>query len=379
MIWVLAFLIFPVTAGLYARYWLHDTYSWQEFAATVFGILFVTGILYLAGSKSVLHDVEIWNGEITSKHRDQGSYIRTYSCNCITTTNSSGSTTTICQTCSETRYTVDWYANSTVGRIQFDSLDSGSRSVYSTPDPIEFTECQVGDPASRAMSYTNYVKAAPDSLFNTLLANQTYQDQIPEYPKIFGKYKINRVLTVDAGVESIVSRQLDARLSEELKHLGPTHQVNIITIVTGNPDPFYRHVVENAWIGGKKNDVVVFLGVAGSGELIWNDAMTWALNSGNELFVAQLNQRLADIGQLSLDSVEDTVQVITTTIQEYYIRPNMTDFEYLKASIEPPRWVMIACWMISFFATIALTILFHHWDTGKERWTRKLTTRGKRR
>lgn len=355
---LILFMIFPVAAGLFARYYLKHTYTWQEFACSLAISLVLMCAVYFTGLYSEMVDTEILNGEIVSKTRDHGTYMESYSCRCRTVTRGTGNnryTTTTCDTCYRKHYTVKWFADSTVGRIDFGSKDSLSSSVYASPDPQSYTDCYVGEPASQPNTYLNYVKAVPESLFNTALANQSYSDLVPEYPRIHSLYRVNRVIDVNSGLSSDILKELDNQLDTHLKMLGPAKQANIIAIFTNILDPAYRHAVENSWVGGKKNDIVLFFGVDGE-KIVWTDVMTWALNSGNEFLVAQLKQKLADIKTV------DVTQISTLTrnmVDGLYVRPKMEDYEYLKSDIRPSETVIAVCWVISILGTLVLTWFFH--------------------
>lgn len=358
-VYLLPLLIAPVGLGLFFKFYLKRTITWQEAAANFVIVTVICMISLGVGFYSQIADIEIWNGVVTHKERTHGSYVRSYSCNCrsvCTGTGSSRSCSQVCSTCYENRYTVKWWADTTVGEITFKSLDRTSRSVYGEPDPRDYVECVVGEPASSERSYLNYLKASPYSLFNKQQLENFYY--IPAYPRVHSHYKINRVIDVESGLAEDRLEELNRLLSESLIALGYMKQVNAVVIVTGILDPTYRHEVENAWLGGKKNDVVMFLGVHGD-DIQWADVMTWALNSGNERFHVTLRDRLLGIG--TFDPVAITAAFQEATIQ-LFDRPKMKDFEYLKNEIEPRWGILVFCWIVSVFGTLGLTYVFHRND-----------------
>lgn len=353
----IVFLLVPVVGGLIAKYYWHETFTWQEFG----GSILITAVAISAVYFSSLHfqtmDQEIINGEITGKSRDHATYLEAYSCNCRTITHRSGDstyTTQSCDTCYRRHYTVTWSASSTVGKIVFDHLDSTSSGVYSSPDPKPYTDCYIGEPASQPNGFTNYIKAVPDSLFNNQNTKQ-FENKIPSYPKIHSHYKVDRIINVHSSANKDELSKLDTLFDEMLKSLGPRKQANIIAIFTNITDPMYRYAVEGKWLGGKKNDVVLFFGTDGD-TIAWTDVMTWALNSGNELFVSDLKSKLMDIKQVNAEQI---AAIVGDSISKGYIRPKMEDFEYLKDDIRPPFAVVVICWILSIFGSIALSWYFH--------------------
>lgn len=352
---ILALLIVPVAFTVWTVNKYPHRYTWKEgILSVVITFVIVSGV-YFAGKYSNTQDFEILNGEVISKKREHGSYVRSYSCNCTTRCSGSGKTqscSTVCQTCYENRYTVDWYANTTLGKITFKSLDTASRSVYNSPDPTSFIKCKPGEPASKEHWYVNYVKATPDSLFNTGMVSNY---EIPSYPEVYDFYRYNRVINVNSKIKQEDILKLNNKISDSLKTLGALRQVNVIVVLTEIDDTSYRHAIENAWIGGKKNDVVVFLGMD-EYNYTWVDVMTWALNSGNELFRVKLKDEIFSHKQFDIDKISGSIE---QQIKAHYDRPKMEDFEYLKDEINPPTWVIVLALILSVGSTIGLAVFFY--------------------
>lgn len=307
-------------------------------------VISVIALLIAQTSKnSLYHDTETWNGKIVSKSRVHDDYVRSYDCNCRSVSCGKDCSTTVCDTCYEDHYTVTWSAKSTIGSILFKHLDTLSRSVYNTPDPSAYANCRIGEPASLTKSYYNYVKAAPESLFNTKLSQVDYF--IPPYPTTHSFYKINRVVGINTKVDVV---ELNDLISNELITLGASKQVNVIVILS-NYDSNFRYAVENTWLGAKKNDVVVFLGLDGD-SIIWSDVMTWALNSGNERFRVTLSDNLLRLNVFNPKLISDS---ISKNIKALYDRPEMKSFEYIKDSVSLPFW----CYPFTLLLSIVSTIL----------------------
>jgi len=84
--------------------------------------------------------------------------------------------------------------------------------------------------------------------------------------------------------------------------------------------------------------------------------MTWALNSGNELF--HVTMRDGILAQKTLDA-DIFVPFVSQTVSKLYDRPHMKDYEYLADEIDPPNWIL---WLAAFFAfggSAGLTFYFH--------------------
>jgi hypothetical protein len=344
LVWLL---LFPMVWPFIAFMWLRDTICWKEMMLNILIIVIAVSGVWYAGKYHDMSDIEVWNGQITKKNRDHGSYVVTYPCNCRTVNKS-----TTCSVCTQTHYTVDWTADSTAGRIKLDHADWTTSAVYLLPDPPQYKNCQVGQPASVEHDYTNYVKAVPDSLFHLNPQLSQYDTKIPSYPRVFDYYKINRVLTVDTNIDPMPLNEL---LNEELKPIGPVKQVNYVVILTEIDDPKYRLAVENKWLAGKKNDIIIYIGLDGE-KITWADATVWIKNDGNELTAVMIRDAITALGTYDADSVSLEINQIT---KEQYRRPAMERFEYLLDEIDPPLWAVIIALILSIGGSIGLTYYFH--------------------
>jgi hypothetical protein len=361
----LLLLAFPLIWPVIAKKIFGSEISWIEVLINIVSVVLIVSLVWTLGTLGQTWDTEIWNGKIVNKKRVHDTYEESYDCFCTSVCTGSGSNQScseVCQTCYRTHYTVKWNAYANFGlsneTIVLKYLDETHRSVYNSPDPKSFIDCKIGEPASKTSSYTNYVQAVPDSLFNMATISGSYLDQVPPYPSVVGHYKYNRVIDVNSGVHSLLREDLNTRLNEALITLGSKKQVNIIVIVTGNTDPSYRYAVENVWVGGKKNDAVVFIGMSNE-EIVWADVMTFALNKGNELYNVTLRDSIVSIETFDPEQIANTITEITN---DKFDRISMKEFEYLKDQIKPSSWVIGFAVFIAIFGSIGLSFLFQRVD-----------------
>ena len=344
-------ILFPIVWPFIAKRIWPRQINWTEMFLSIIGVCVIISVIWFADTYSTTADTEIWNGQIVSKSRDHGHYLRSYECNC--STDSKGNRR--CSTCYKDRYTVNWSAVSTVGDITFDHLDSGSSSVYLTPDPYAYTKCYVGEPASLEHHYVNYIRAVPESLFHGVLSKE-FTNLIPSYPRVHDYYHVDRVINVGSKVPSAFIGDLDNRLDMMLRNVGPSKEVNIIVVFVNSSDPNYRYSLEQSWVGGKKNDVVIIFGVVDDKTISWVDVMTWAKNFNNELFHVMIRDSLKDVKTFDSEKIS---AIITKNVVEKYSRPSMKSFEYLKDSIQPPEWIIILCVILSFGGSLVTSWFFY--------------------
>lgn len=338
LIW---FLSLPILAGLALWYFIPRSNLDSLKIGAAVGALgsIITVIAFLVSAGAATWDTEIWSGQITSKDRDHGTYEQPYSCNCRTVTSGSGqnaTTSTQCDTCYETHYTVKWSAESTVGPFSLFNEDSTSRSVYRTPDPARFTIIKPGDPASVSHRYTNYVQAVPESLFTPGAAGlkAKFGALIPAYPdQIYDFYKVDRFLT--PGYNTLDAKLWNDGISKVLRSLGPQKQVNTIIVIAKTDDPNYEFALRDAWEGANKNDVVLIIGSKVWPQIDFVRVLSW---TKTELFKIELRDKVMDLGTIQREVI---MAILHDQISKNFKRREMSEFKYLESEIDPPTWLLV--------------------------------------
>lgn len=333
--------------------WPHEM-TWLEMTiASVSGIV-IAIIVYVCGMVGQTHDVEIWNGQVTGKSRVHDTYEESYSCNPHTVTSGFGknqTTSTEYDTCWRTHYTVTWTSKTDLGNYTVKKLDWESRSVYNSPDPANYLAISIGDPVAKTSAFTNYVKAVPDSLFHANLTNN-FDKLIPPYPnKVYDMYRLNRALTMGVNVPDLDKWNQDISLA--LRRLGPQKQANVIVVFVNTPDQNYIHALEGKWIGGKKNDIIVVLGVTNYPKIDWVAISSW---TDSQIFKVQLRDDITKIGQVDRSQI---IKAIETNTYATFKRKNMKDFEYLKEQIVPPVWVLTIAALLGILVTLCSSLYFY--------------------
>jgi len=355
--YVLAFLAFPLCWAIFSRFVWHKEITWIETISISVITSLLTLTMYFAGSYSNMMDTATINGEVVSKTRDKVGCRHSYSCNCRMQCSGSGknrSCYTYCDTCYEHSYDVDWNVHANVGGARISTIDR-----QGLKEPPRWTQVKIGDPYTRTERYTNYIKAAPNSLFSKHVADK-YEGKIPEYPQfVYDYYKMGRAVSyeVNAPLE-----QWNTALSNILKQLGPQKQANVVILFAKEKNQTYADAVAYKWLGGKKNDIVVIVGTPSYPEIEWVRVLTWSKSS---LFQVKLRDAL--IEQKTLDAAA-TTEIIKQTTLKYYQRKEFKEFSYLENEIEPPEWVIWASFIIALLSAGILTFLFHRNDEKKKEY-----------
>jgi hypothetical protein len=309
-------------------------------------------------SYSFTLDNEIWNGEISSKFNDrrscqtgwhsyQDSFCTEYRTREVDDPPScSGSGKD--RTCTPQSHTEYKYLYSWEGKwfVYAKNLKNTSWQIKRVDrqgaiEPPTYTLINVGDPASIPNSYTNYVKAASDSLFNDDGSKEEkYKDLIPTYPDdIYNGFKIDRVISV--GIDSIDLKKYSLQLSNVLKDLGPNKQMNAIIVLSDakKTDIDFSFAVRRAWKGFKKNDAVIFIGLDDK-KIAWTSVLSW---SKFDIFNVDMRESINDLkGKDIDDSLPTIIQNLHDIGMKDYQRREMKDFEYLASQIPRSTYAIIA-------------------------------------
>lgn len=304
----------------------------------------VTSCFYI-GKSAKISDTQIISGEIVDKKREEGSYEKSYDCNCV-----DGK----CQTCWKTIYTIDWYAIANVGKIQIDSVESESRLVYNRADPDRYKQVIIGEPASVKSTFRNYVAASSNSTLNNRSVDPAYEKLMPQYPdNIYDFYRINRVITI--GKTIVNPNDWNIKLAHNMKKWGPKNKGNVILIFTDFPNRGFTESLKNHWLQGKQNDVVVVFGLDGE-KILWNSVFSW---TSNEMFKLEMTDALATIENVTQQ--DEIFQVIDTHMSKFSYRDMGVDFEYLDATVSPNDfWLVIALFMGTVISMIAVVFKRKH-------------------
>lgn len=337
--------------------------TWKEFLCQIAAQMVVAGISAGIVYSSNVGDTEILNGVVTGKEQVRVSCSHSYDCNCrrVSTPCSdrkkSGCTRRKCDTCYEHTNDWNWDVSSSVGSFTISRIDRRGSN-----EPPRWTQVVIGEPASVTHSFDNYVKAAPGTLFRHQGLQEKYANFIPKYPgEVYDYYRLNRVVLVN-GATVPDPRAWNQALSELNGKLGPRRQSNTIVVLAKNmPDDFY-YALEEAWIGGKKNDTVLVIGVDPQLRPQWTVVMAWSLN---KLFEVKLRDDIMDLPTLTQEGV---INALDRNVSAYYKRKPMADFEYLAASITPSTTQWVVSLIFSLLVACGLTYLFHQHDVFNEEW-----------
>jgi hypothetical protein len=138
--------------------------------------------------------------------------------------------------------------------------------------------------------------------------------------------------------------------------IGPAKQANILVIFTKH-DKNFKYALERAWIGGKKNDIVVIFGIIKYPTVDYVDVFTFANSTGNERFRVILRDNITQATATGFD-VNTVTNIISTDVNKYFVRYQMENFVYLQDEISIPTAALVSMLFITFVSGILLFVNF---------------------
>ena len=336
--------------------------SLKEFAVMELACLAIFGIGYGIARFSVVYDTELISGRVTGKEQNTVSCSHSYSCNCRETCSGTGkdrSCSTTCDTCYDHSHDYDWdvYTNAMKNTVTIDRVD---RQGVDTPP--RWAAIQVGEPVVFQHMFSNYVKADPGSVLLRRNVKAPKGLELPQYPnKTWDYYKTNRFLQVGRA-DPNAARYNDLLMSAN-GDLGPSKQANVIIMEVNSADPSYEYYVEQEWLRGKKNDVIVILGITQHPKIDWVAIVSWTTSA--ELKV-ELRDALMELGRV--DDPDKLVGIIKEQVTQKFQRRHFKDFEYMMASVQPGPVATIILMILGLLTCGGLTIYFYRNDPFGDEW-----------
>ena len=306
--------------------------------------LMLVGCVQYTSAATAFADTEVINGYITAKNRNQGTYDESYSCNCVTkyrtesySTGSGKNRSTrtrrvsyqSCSTCYRKWFTVKWNCDSTIGQFSFGSVQSLLPTVYATPNPVPFDLVKVGEPASRTLSYENYIQSSTYSLYNTRIKNSSAFGVLPEYPlAIHDLFKIDRFVNVGVKMDVAEVKVWNDEIAKVNSVVGPKKQGNVVFVLTQNQPMDYADALEAKWEGVNKNDIVVVTNLDLTGNITWTKILSW---TKAEDFKIAVRDRINAVKVLDREKI---LGIIQEEAVGKFERRKMAEFAYLKDELE---------------------------------------------
>jgi len=202
------------------------------------------------------------------------------------------------------------------------------------------------EPVTDTRYFENRVKAAP-SVFS--FEKVPIDIKVFPYPVNADPFRSDRLVGTAANtVDYLTFDQFNAVL-------GPLCKVNVILVGMGDVDSMMAEWQRAAWIGGKKNDVVIVWG-GDNKKPNWVKCFGW---TDEETCKRNLEQIVLENGISN-----DVLPLIGKEIRANYKLKNWNDFSHI--SVPVPMWALWSFIIFMLVSQVALWIFFHKNEYDKD-------------
>ncbi len=209
----------------------------------------------------------------------------------------------------------------------------------------------MGEPTAEAHSFTNYFLAAPDNIMLRHDAPKGFEGLIPAYPSSVSDYYHCDRFLLGGGVPVWGKQDWEWLLDKMNADLGHVKQVNIILVLAYTADPRYEYALEKAWVGGKKNDLIVVIGTTKYPAIDWVRVVSWTTDASIKVV---LRDDIQGIG--TLDQRDAIMGAIRKEVTTRFQRRHMKDMKYLAASHTPGGGPLIVIVIFEILAVIGVAV-----------------------
>lgn len=357
----MAFLILLLVPVLISGvgFFFSSSITWKEFLLQMAAQALIAGASIWVVYHQSTSDTEILNGRVTDKKQVWVHCSHSYSCNCVKHESCSGvgkdrtcSETEVCQTCYDHTNDWDWTVYSSIGY----ELDIERVDRRGSNEPPRWTAVRIGEPFSTTHGYENFVKGAPGTLLKRQGLTEKFAKALPEYPiDVHDYYRADRLVLINGA--SVPDRHLwNQQLSEINADLGARRQANLIVVLARNLPQEYVYALEEKWTLGKKNDVILVIGVDSGMVPQWAYVMAW---THQQLIRVSLRDAIMDLPVISREPV---LEIFRREVATKFVRQPMKDFEYLKSSIVPTTSQWLWSMLFGLLSALGLSYFFHRND-----------------
>ncbi|MFY9493507.1 MAG: hypothetical protein WAP55_03475 [Minisyncoccia bacterium] len=359
-VYVCMIMLVPVIIGLVGLIISKGRITFKEFFLQQAVLLVVVVVGFFMARWQSTQDVEVWSGRVVNKEKDKVSCGHSYPCNPHPCNCGKDGCDTCWDTCYRHSHDFDWNAytsNREDWRITIDRIDD--QGVH---EPPRWTQTHIGDPTAQAHGFVNYIKANPGSILRRTGAADKFKAYLPPYPnKVYDYYHCDRFLVV--GVEVPDIKQWNTMLSEINADLGAKKWVNIVFVAVGLDESEYTYALEEVWIGGKKNDLVIVAGVPNYPQIKWVSVFSWSIA---EDLKVELRDAILGIG--TLERRDDIGLQIHQLTDQKFIYRSMDDFKYLMAGAQPGTAGTLILFTIGTMLSVGMTVFFWKEDPFGDRY-----------
>jgi len=356
-----AFAFLPLLIGAGIWFKSREVTWWEWLIGAASGFVMAV-IFHLIAAAGMTGDIETWSGKVV-KATHHPRWVERYTTTETYTTGSGKNKQTHTRLVTKYRtHPEHWtcaanYGSSSDGwrisRTKFDEIarifgkgshvvtterpwksgfSSGDRNIY-----VAYNKIGTVIPVTMWKRWENRVKAAPSVFSYVKVPEGT---AVWEYPENKNRFASDRLLGFAKSDIPLIAWDMMCT------RLGPAKKVNVIMVGLDGTSGL-GHYQEAAWIGGKKNDLVLCYGPG------WSYVFGWT-----EQEIVKRNLETIMLEHMDGRKMKaNVIPLIEEEIKKNYVIKDWSKFDYI--SIEPPLWSYIVFIIVMVLVQIGAYIGFH--------------------
>lgn len=338
---------------------------WWEWLIGIAAGLLCSGIMHIIAVSGMTKDTETWSGHVNQvvyHPRWVEKYQQMHTRQVYAGTDAKGNSryrTEIYYTTEYRTHPEHWVAETTLGRKDINQafykqicekfgneirvidggksgFHSGDRNVYPCDNKTGWVQ-----PVTALKSWTNRVKASP-SVFS--FAKVPENSKVFEWPDNDDPFRSGRLLGITGDIDILSFDQMNSRL-------GHSKHVNVILIGFGVSEASIAEWQRAAWIGGKKNDLVICFG-GDPKKPSWVKTFGWTESDVCKYSVSELI--------LGEGATNEVLPKLEAVIKRDFKAKDWSKFDYLSIEPRAVHYISLAVGMLFTQA------LFWWWASNNE-------------
>lgn len=346
-------ILIPIVASVFLHYKYKHLVAWWEVSIPIMPALIIIPLVSYLGRMSAVSDIERHGGwvEMAEYFEDWDEYI-SQTCS---TTDKDGVTTTY--DCSYVDYHPPYWqmldSNGETTRISQDEFEMLARKFKNRVFVDMHRWYYMNDGDKYVVHHSPGSEIQPvvteHRFENRTLASHAVVDYPTVDPKNCGLYAYPRVQSnlndpaILGGGDSIADHSLQILNAT----IGRRCQCRIWIVVFRGKPVEAGFDQESFWKGGKKNELVVTIGLDKSGVAAWCHPFCWSPDghTGNDVLKSTIRNEIVG-SELNLQAVVDS---LGSKVPQLFKRKSFAEFKYIR--IDVPRWAFILVYVLTILAT----------------------------
>ncbi len=336
-----------IVSVLINKFIWHAKITITEMLINLCVIIVVLLVFWLTSYFNKIKDTEVLNSQVLSKQRQTSACLHSYPCRCHTVCSGRGRSRVCsprCSVCFLHPFDFNYQVKTNLKDFVISNLDP-----QGLIEPPTFKNIKIGDGVAALSSFDNYIKASSTSILSQQLSlSKEELASIPSYPsQIYDYYKLDRVIDKDKILSPQELKTANDYLTLTLGSVGFAKQANAIILLTRNNEEYALKLI-NHWYGGKKNDVIVIIGLDDTKQINYVRIHSWSLHN---IFDVVLRDDIKKLKTLNITAVIDAIK---DNLSKQYVRRSFKEFEYLKWRVMPSQLSIVAFTIICLGLSFAL-------------------------